>query len=128
MATTITIQAQIVRSLPLDGVFRVNVDIIDVTNIEFEVLVFTTEDSEFSHIATVFDMETYPAGQAAAAAANLTFFRDRGVEANFSTLRDATGFEQVTESRLKILAVATGTVINAFSGSEIITVDSLIPS
>jgi len=124
MSHDVTIKAQIIREIPADGIYRVRVDIIDVTNIDFDVLVFDTETGNYSHVATVFDLETYPAGQPAAAASNLTFFRDRGVIANFSNIRDATGFEQVTENRLKILAVAWGSVTDAFTGSEIITVDN----
>lgn len=120
----VTIKAQIVRSIPQDGVYQVKVDVIDVVGIDFDVLVFTTEDGNYSHVASVYDLETYPAGQAAAAAANLPFFRDRGVTAIFNNIRDATGFETVTENRLKILAVAWNSIVEAFSGSEIVTVDS----
>lgn len=124
MSHSVTIKAQFIREIPEDNIYRVKVDIIDVTNIDFDVLVFTTEDSVFSHVATVFDLETYPAGQAAAAAGNLTFFRDRGVVANFSNIRDATGFETVTQNRLKTLAVSWGSVGDAFVGTEIVTVDN----
>jgi len=124
MSHSVTIKAQFIREIPEDNVYRVKVDIIDVTNIDFDVLVFTVEDGVFSHVATVYDLETYPAGQAAADAANVAFFRDRGVIANFSNVRDATGFETVTANRLKILAVSWGSVGDAFVGSEIITVDN----
>ena len=124
MSHSVTIKTQYIREIPSDNVYRVKVDILDVTNIDFDVLVFTTEDSVFSHVATVFDLETYPAGQAAAAAGNLTFFRDRGVVANFNNIHDATGFETVTANRLKTLAVAWGSVGDAFTGSDIITVDN----
>jgi hypothetical protein len=128
MPALVTIQAQITRSIPSDSVYQVQIDIIDVTQIGFDVLVFTTEDSAFSHVASVFDMETYPIGQAAGAAANLTFFRGRGATVSFSTIRDATGFEQVTEGRLKILAVAWNSIVTAFSGTEIVAFDSTTSS
>lgn len=121
---TVTIKTQIARTIPADGVYQVAVAILDVTAIDFDVLVFTTEDSLYSHVATVYDLETYPVGQTAAAAGNLTFFRDRGAVASFSNIRDATGFEQVTENRLKILAVAWNSIVTAFSGTDVVTVDS----
>lgn len=124
MTTDVAIKSQFVRDIPSDGVYRIKLDVIDVVNIEFDVLVFNTEDQTFSHVATVFDMETYPAGYEAAAAAHVAFFRDRGVEMHFGTLNEATGFEQVTENRLKILAVAWKTVLDAFAGTEIVTASS----
>ena len=62
-----------------------HLDIIDATNIDLDVLVFDTETSAFSHVATVFDMETYTVGQPGAAANNVAFFRDRGMEITFVT-------------------------------------------
>jgi hypothetical protein len=76
----------------------------------------------------VFDLETYPIGQGAAASANLAFFRGRGTESNFGNIRDATGFEVVTENRLKLLAVSWGSVVDAFTGTELVTVDSNVVS
>lgn len=124
MPTTVAISAQFVRTIPSDSVYTVKLDIIDVVNIDFDVLVFTTEDGIFSHVATVYDLETYPAGQTAAAAGNIAFFRDRGTSVSYNNIRDATAFEQVTAGRLKVLAVAWDSVVDAFSGSDILTVTS----
>lgn len=121
---TVNITAQFRRSIPEDSVYRINLDIMDVQNIEFDVLVFEVESGNYSHVATVYDMETYPAGQAAAVAAEVAFFRDRGAVLNFSDVQDATDFETVTTSRLKTLAVDWNTVISDFSGTETVTVDS----
>ena len=109
MAALVTIKAKIVRSIPSDGLYQVQLDILDTTNIDFDVLVFTTEDSIFSHVASVFDLETYPIGQAAAALANLTFFRGRGTVASFSTIRDATG--KPTESTCRSMEFSSKCIL-----------------
>lgn len=126
MTTDVTIKSQFIRAIPSDGVYQIKLDIIDVVNIEFDVLVFNTEDSTFSHVATVYDMETYPTGHATAVAGNIAFFRDRGAELNFENINLATNFEQVTENRLKVLAVAWKSVLDAFTGTDIVTTDSSV--
>lgn len=121
---TVSIKAQIRRSIPSDGVYKVQVDVIDVVNIDFDVLTFNTETGEFVNVATVYDLETYPVGQSAAQSQNKPFFRGRGMFANYSSLLAATNFADVTEQRLKQLAVDWGVVTDDFAAEEIITVDS----
>lgn len=122
---TVTLKAQFVRSIPSDGVFTVNIDIIDVQNIDFDVLVFDTETSAFSHVASVFDLETYPVGVTAAAAGNLAFYRARGAVVSFNSPLDATTFETVTNSRLTLLAGAWNVIITDFTGSDIVDITSV---
>lgn len=126
MTTLVEIKAQFVRSLPADGVYRVQMDIINVVNIDFDVLVFSTEHSTFSHIATVFDLETYPVGYTAAHTANLPFFRGRGAQVSYATIKDATGFESISKARMKILAVSWASIVDAFSGTDIASVNSTV--
>jgi hypothetical protein len=124
MSTPVHIKAQFVRSLPSEGIYRVQLDIIDVINIDFDVLVFSTEHDTFSHVATVYDMETYPATRVAAQAANLAYYRWRGATLNFIRLQDATDFESITRNRLKLLADKWSSIVDDFSGTSIAIIDS----
>jgi len=126
MTILVEIKAQFVRSLPSEGIYRVQVDIIDVVNIDFDVLVFSTAHSTFSHVATAYDLETYPVGYAAAHTANLPFFRGRGTQVSYTSIRDATGFESISRARMKILAVSWASITEAFSGTEIASINSTI--
>jgi hypothetical protein len=121
---TVTIKAQFVRSNPSEGLYRLQVDVIDVTNIDFDVLVFDTEDDTFSRVASVYDMETWLVGKIPAETANHAYYRGRGAQVDFLSILDATAFESVSENRLKILAVAWNSIIEAFSGTDIVSVDS----
>ena len=117
---TVEIKACINRVIPTDGVYRVDVDIIDVVGIDFDVLVFDAKTDEFSHVASVFDMESLPTTPTT----ECEFYRGRGAQVPYNNLRDATSFETITKSRLKVLAVAWNTVVESFDGKEIFTVDS----
>jgi len=121
---TVQIKARIERVLPAEGQYRVDVDIIDVVDITFEVLVFRQLDDGFSHVASVFDMETYPT----VPDVNRAFYRGRGVKATFGSIREATDFELITRDRLKILAVAWNSIVQDFTGVEILDVDSVLTS
>lgn len=124
MSTTVQIKAQFVRSIPSEGVYRVQLDIIDVVNIDFDVLVFDTEHDTFSHVATVYDLETYPASKTTAELTLAPFYRGRGATVSYYTIKDATGFESITKARLKVLAVSYSSIVDAFSGSSISSINS----
>jgi hypothetical protein len=121
---TVTIQAQFRRSIPEQNRYEVRVDIINATGIDLDVLVFDTETSGFSHVATVYDIETYPVGQTVAAAGNIAFFRDRGTINTFAQPGDATNFEVITKARLQVLAEHWDTIVGEFDGTVVYTADS----
>lgn len=126
MTTEVKIKAQFVRSIPQDGVYRVQVDVIDAVNIGFDVLVFNTTNDTFSRVASIYDLETYPVSKAAAESINAPYYLDRGAQLNYFTIRDATGFEAVTRERLKILAVAHASVVDAFAGTAYANITSTV--
>lgn len=117
---TVSIKACFNRLNPTEGVYRVDLDIVDVVNIDFDVLVFDTKTDEFSRVASVFDMESVPVEKDPGCG----FFRGRGAKVPFNNIRDATGFEIVNRNRLKILAVAWNTIVESFSGKTVFIVDS----
>lgn len=120
----VQIKAYITRDIPSENVYRINVSIIDAVNIDINVLVFDEEHNTFSHVATVYDMESYPADREQAHSAGLQFFRQRGVTRQFSTVEEAVYFEDVTRSRLKTLAVDWESRTDSFSGNSYVTIDS----
>ncbi len=110
----VEIKARIARVVPTEGVYRVDVDIIDAINIDVALLVFAQSDDSFKHVASVHDLETWPTQPNP----KLFFYRGRGVKAYFKTLNAATHFEDVTRDRLKLLTTSWGTVLSSFSGVE----------
>ena len=121
---TVTIKTYITRETPSENLFRVNVSIIDATNIDIHVLVFDVEHNVFSHVATVYDMESYPADRSQAHTAGLQFYRGIGVTKEFYTVAEAIYFENVTKQRLQILSTSWEQRISEFSGSEYVTITS----
>jgi hypothetical protein len=117
---SVFIKARFERVIPTDGVYRVDVDILDATGIDVDLLVFRSPEDTFSHVATVYDLETYPSSPVP----NCPFYRVRGAKVPFNNLRDAGAFEDVTRSRLKVLAVAWNSVVEEFTGTEIVVVES----
>jgi hypothetical protein len=117
----VEIKARIARVLPSEGVYRVDVDIIDAVNIDVAVLVFAQKDDVFNHVAMVYDLETWPTQPDP----HFFYYRGRGVKAFFKTLNDAIHFEEVTRSRLKFLTNSWGKILSDFSGTEIVHYTSL---
>lgn len=121
---TVTIQAKFTKDIPVENQYRVQVSVTDATNIGLDVLVFDTESGEYSHVASVYDMETYPVSQEVAASGNLVFFRDRGAVVTYNLLKSADEFIGVTQGRLKTLANGWDEVVSSFSGTETVNVSS----
>jgi hypothetical protein len=120
----VEIKALITRQLPAENRYVVNVSIIDAINIDINVLMFDEEHNTFSHVATVYDMETYPVSRAAAHDAGLQFYRARGVSREFTTVAEAVYFENVTETRLKQLTDSWKLRIEDFESHRYVTLTS----
>jgi hypothetical protein len=121
---TVEIKTALTRSVPANNVYRVTFEVTDAQNIELDVFCYNVEDATYSHVASVYDLESYPVGQDLAQTRELQFFRARTVTADFNTIYDATLFETVTKNRLKVLSVAWNSIVTAFTGSETVVVDS----
>lgn len=125
---TVTIQVRITHAIPAENTYRVGVEIINAINIDMSVLVFDVEHQRFSHVATPYDMLSFPATRDAAINATLAFYRDTSAVRDYDNLNEATGFDTVTRNRLKQLAVGWNTTQVAFSPSDtVVTVDSNVP-
>ena len=112
----VEIKARIARILPSEGVYRVDVDIIDAVNIDASLLVFAQKDDTFNHVATVYDLETWGPQPTP----NRSYYRGRGAKVFFNNLLDATLFERVTRERLAILAHSRHTVLHDYPAVEIV--------
>lgn len=117
---TVTIKAVFKNSTKETG-YETHVEVVDAVGIGLDIFVANTEDATFSHVASVFDMETYPASQAAAAALNQKFFRGRSLTRTDSTISSAAEFERVTKSRIQLLADSWETAEAEFQTTELVT-------
>ena len=120
---TVELKAQFVKTAPCPGIYKVAVDIIDAVNIDFDVLVFKSEDESYSHVATVYDLETWALDPTTVPGCD-TFFRGRGAVVNFDNIAKADDFIAVTKGRLKILADKWDEIAGAFAGTEICAITS----
>lgn len=121
---SVDIKTYITRTIPSQNTYSINITIIDAVNITMDVLVFDVEYNTFSHVATVYDMESYPADRAVAHTQGLQFYRARGVTRTFSDVSAAINFESVTVSRLKQLTIDWAKRTESFSSSQYLTISS----
>lgn len=119
--TTVEIKVRIARTLPREGVYQVDVDIIDAVNIDPALLVFQEGSDTFNHVATVYDLETWPTQPSP----NKAFYRGRGAKVFYNELNHALSFETITKDRLNIVAQQWQTIIGGFTRARVthITVD-----
>ena len=119
---SVTITATISKSIPAESTYRVALSIINAVGIEMDVVVLKESDDSFSRVATVYDMETWPANKADATAGGLQYYRGRTIQRDFTTIRDATSFVTVSSNRLRILAAAWNSIVEAFATNDLLTV------
>jgi len=119
---TVQLKIQARRQILPENVFRVQMDVIEAIDIDFDVFVFNVLDDGFSHIATVYDLETWPTTKDAALEAGLQSYRGRGVELNFSSPLEATTFETNATYRLRVLKNHWQEVLDEYEDSSIITI------
>ena len=121
---TVIIKTTFTHTIPTEDTYKVSAEVIETTNIPPEVFVFDVEHETFSHVATVFDLESFPESKEDAIAAELGFYRSQSVTREFSDVALATFFEDVTRNRLKTLADHWNTVQEEFIGEETVTTTS----
>ena len=106
MSVSITIEVEHTVSDPTEAtpVYSVMCEIAATVGIDLALFVYNVTSKEFSHPATVFDMESYPVGQAEAINQGLDYYRQATVTQEFSTISDANAFDFNVRSRLQRLA------------------------
>lgn len=93
-----------ITSVVSGPLYRVNNTVDDATDASTAVFVFKTTTEEFSHYATVADLETYPDTLAEAQADDAAFYRLATVERDWDTVEDMEADVAMTKSRVQFLA------------------------
>jgi hypothetical protein len=83
---TVTFQLHQVTTAHDGPIYRVYQEILAATNAEKEVYVYKTSTDEFSHIATIHDMNTWPPTKEEAEEDDLEFYRQVSVERDWLTI------------------------------------------
>jgi len=121
---TVSIKTYVERTLPAENQYRVKFTVIEAINITADVFVYDTEHNVFLNVASVYDMESYPASRATSQTQGLRVYRASAVEKTYDTVRGATGFEIITRNRLKILATEWAAISATYPGAEYYTAES----
>jgi len=107
---TISITVHQVTSVEGPDLYQVENEVTVATDVSDHIFVFNTDDV-FSHVATAYDMTTFPLTKALAITAGLAFYRASSVIKTYNTIPDAANFadhslQRVDElvSELKTLA------------------------
>ena len=95
-----------VTSVLAGPLYRVLQEITAATNSEKEVYVYKTSTAEFSHIATIKDMRTWPKTRAEAQAADLSYYRQSLVQRDWPTVRLMVADVNQGVTRVQLLASA----------------------
>lgn len=119
---SVQLKVQTRCTITSNNVFRVQMTIIEAIDISFDVFVFTVSDEVFSHVATVYDLETWPASKAEADNANLQSYRGRDITVDFDTPLEATTFKAQVLYRLRVLTNHWQEVLDDFDSSSIVTI------
>lgn len=105
------------KSLPEPGIYRVENEVLSTEGIPVEVFVFSQENTdEFSHVARMFDMATFPDevdGEKA-------FYRKSTVSLDFSQVGTAETFASLVKERLEALISEYTAGAETFAGEETI--------
>lgn len=121
---TSSLKYQVDKTNPEENVHRVQFQIIDAENIPRSVFVFDTENQNYLHVGTIFDLESWPNNREDAVTDNKSFYRGNTVTRDFSNIADALNFETITKTRIKILVISWNKNVDSFTGTDIVTVIS----
>jgi hypothetical protein len=112
------------RSVPSAGVYRTYDSVTVATGIQRQLFVFNVSDDNFSRVASVSDMLTYPNTKAAAVAASQPFYRGDIVTRDLTDIDDAQDFASNLKASLKLLLVEYDAAVNVFIGTETAVITS----
>lgn len=121
MASITHTQTRTIISGPM---FRVSDVITAATDIPMAVFVFKVTDDTFSHVATVYDLSTYPDTREQAVEAEQDFYRQTAVTKDWESLGTAIDFAESIKPRLKLLVKDFEKASDLFVGVTVETVES----
>lgn len=123
MAITVTIEQEntVIESTPGEVLFQISFVITASEGLPLALFTYNATTGEFSHHATVYDLNAYPESQNDAINQGLDFYRSFEVTKQFENMTDAIQFAMITRSRLTALTSAQPLVESTFTGKEIYT-------
>jgi hypothetical protein len=108
--------------------YVVNFEVEASNGIDRELFVLRRDDGAFSHVATVFDLNTYPNDPAQAEANRSDFYRVASVEFSFSSAEQAVGMTSDVKLRLQSVNTLWSHVSGIIFGvEERVVYDSAVP-
>ena len=99
-------------------VYRSENEVIASEGIPLALFVFAVDTDLFNHVATTYDIETYPDSKAQAVTDGVDFYRQPTVAREYDNITDATTFATHVRTRLNWLAQDYPKTKNEFVGSE----------
>ncbi len=114
---SVHIEIHQVRSVDEGPVFKVDTTTTYASGIEKEIFVFQTDTQEFSHVATVYDMETYPNNYDDAVTTSALYYREDQVVVGFAAQTTAMESAVYTAARVDSLATQYNTLKTVFEGA-----------
>jgi hypothetical protein len=116
---TITLE-QTRDTIDVNGVtqYRVNNTVVATEGLPLQLFVNRVEPDAYSHIATVTDIQDYPADRNEAINAGLDFYRRPDATKTYSQVGDANHFAHVVREQLTYLVSAYSSVEAEFAGQD----------
>jgi hypothetical protein len=114
---SVHIEIQQIRSVDEGPVFKVDTKTTYAAAIQKEIFVFQTDTQDFSHVATVYDMETYPNDYDTAVANSDEYYRKDQAVVGYAVQQVALDAAIYTAARVDSLAHQYNTLKTSFEGS-----------
>jgi hypothetical protein len=115
---SVRIDVRQIRTTETGPLYRVTTMVTYVTGIDRNVFVYDTTTEEFSHVAAVWDIETYPTSRSAAQEAELSYYRQSTATVDYTTVAVASAAAAYTLARIDSLAQLYTTTQDDFEGSD----------
>jgi hypothetical protein len=120
MSVSLTLeQVQTVKDDGSGGVlYEVKNTIVATEELTLFLFVYNVETEEYSHPATVRDLETFPENRGDAVAAGLEYYRQPSATKSYALLIDAINFASVVRGRMRALPAQVEGVRENFDGTQ----------
>jgi len=113
---TVTIEIKQTNTVIEGPLYQVDTEVLRAENIEAEIFVLSTEDDSFNHVATTWDMQTYPNTKQQAQAEGSPFYRVTQAVVPYDTVDTAVTAASYTLVRVDSLVRDYQTVNDDFIG------------
>jgi len=104
------------RSILEGPVYRTATQVMYASGIDPNIFVFITETQEFSHVASVWDMENYLTNYHDAVAADASYYRQSACQKDYNVVVSAAEFAAYIRGRIASLATAYAAATEDFEG------------